>query len=91
MTIQQLQLVIQELEKGNGWTNTPDEKMTFITEELGEVAKWVRKARNAALSEAERRALNLEIADVVQHVVSLANHFGVDIEAGLLEKKRART
>jgi len=39
MTIQELQQAIAKLEQEKGWNNSPDAKMTFITEELGEVAK----------------------------------------------------
>lgn len=87
MTLQELQQAISKLEQNNGWTNTPDEKMTFITEEIGEVAKWVRKARNKELGPGELKELNYEIADVLQHIISLANHFKLDIEEGLVEKK----
>lgn len=87
MTLQELQQAIAKLEKANGWVNSPDEKVTFITEEMGEVAKWVRKARNKELSPDELKDLNYEIADVLQHIISLANHFELDIEEGLVEKK----
>lgn len=87
MTLSQLQQLIASLEQRNNWLNTPDEKMTFISEELGEVAKWVRKARNKQLTPDELQELNYEIADVLQHIVSLANNFSLDIETGLREKK----
>jgi NTP pyrophosphatase (non-canonical NTP hydrolase) len=87
MNLQQLQQAIAKLEQEKGWINNPDEKMTFITEELGEVAKWIRKARNGELSAEELQELNLEIADVLQHIISLANEFNLDIEDGLRQKK----
>lgn len=87
MTIAQLQQLIAKLEQEKGWINSPDEKMVFISEELGEVAKWVRKARNKQLTPDELQELNYEIADVLQHIVSLANTFSLDIESGLREKK----
>ena len=87
MTIQQLQQAIATLEKQKGWLNSPDQKMTFIAEELGEVAKWIRQARNKPLTDHEREELNFEIADVLQHIVSLANDFNLDIEQGLIKKK----
>lgn len=87
MTLQELQQAIAKLEQAKGWVNSPDEKMTFITEEMGEVAKWVRNARNKELSPDELKELNYEIADVLQHIISLANHFKLDIEEGLVEKK----
>jgi NTP pyrophosphatase (non-canonical NTP hydrolase) len=87
MTISQLQQVIATLEQAQGWINSPDEKITFITEELGEVAKWIRKARNSKLTAEELQELNDEIADVLQHIISLANYYKLDIEEGLIRKK----
>jgi len=87
MNIAQLQQAIAKLEQEKGWVNTPDQKMTFITEELGEVAKWIRKARMNQLTKVELEELNFEIADVLQHIVSLANVFNLDIEPGLVKKK----
>jgi NTP pyrophosphatase (non-canonical NTP hydrolase) len=83
----QIQAAIAKIEEEKGWTNTPDEKMTFISEELGEIAKWVRRSRKNGLAQAELQELNLEIADVLQHIISLANYFGLNIEEGLVEKK----
>ena len=87
MTLQELQQSIAKLEQSKGWINSPDEKVTFITEELGEVAKWVRNARDSQLTSDELKELNHEIADVLQHIISLANTFELDIEEGLVEKK----
>lgn len=87
MNLLELQRAIAKLEQDNNWLNSPDEKMVFITEELGEVAKWVRKARSNELTAEELEELNYEIADVLQHIVSLANCFELDIEAGLVKKK----
>lgn len=87
MNLLELQRAIAKLEQDNNWLNSPDEKMVFISEELGEVAKWVRKARSNELTAEELEELNYEIADVLQHIVSLANSFELDIEAGLVKKK----
>lgn len=87
MNLFELQQAIAKLEQDKGWLNSPDEKMVFISEELGEVAKWIRKARNNELTPEELEELNYEIADVLQHIVSLANSFGLDIESGLVKKK----
>ena len=87
MNLSQLQQAIAKLEQDKGWINSPDQKMVFITEELGEVAKWIRTARNKQLTTEELAELNYEIADVLQHIISLANEFKLDIEEGLVEKK----
>lgn len=87
MNLKSLQEKIKRLEEKKGWLETPDEKMTFLFEELGEVAKWVRKARKKPLSQKQKELLNFELADVLQHLISLANHFGLDLAKGLRKKR----
>lgn len=87
MDLKTIQIKIEKLEKSQGWQNSPDEKMTFLTEELGEVAKWIRRSRNSKLTTAELDALNLELADVLQHLISLANFYHLNLETGLVKKK----
>ena len=87
MHLKEIQEKIKELEEKRRWVNSPDVKITFLLEELGEVAKWVRKARKRKLAKKEKRELNLEFADVLQHLLSLANNFGINLEEGLKEKK----
>lgn len=88
MDLSIVQRKIKKLEKQNNWINSPDEKITFILEELGEVSKWVRKSRKKSLTKGEKEDLNLEFADVFQHLISLANHFDIDLEEGLRKKKK---
>lgn len=88
MDLKEIQEKIKELEKEKDWINSPDAKMTLLLEELGEVAKWVRKSRKKKLTKKEKEALNLEFADVLQHLISLANSFGIDLEWGLGKKKK---
>lgn len=87
MNLKDLQAKIKELEEQKNWINSPDAKITFLLEELGEVSKWVRRARNKPLTKAEKEELGSEFADVLQHLVSLANSFGIDLEEGLRRKK----
>ena len=88
MDLKDIQEKIKKLEERKNWVNSPDAKITFLLEELGEVAKWVRKSRNKTLTEKERDELNLEFADVLQHLISLANSFKIDLEEGLRKKKK---
>ena len=87
MTLQELQQKIKELEENKGWINPPDAKITFLVEEMGEVAKWVRKSRGKGLNEEEREELGFELADVLQHLISLANEFDIDLERSVQKKK----
>lgn len=88
MDLKEIQNQIKKLEEKNNWINSPDEKITFILEELGEVSKWVRKSRNKNLTKKEKEKFNLEFADVLQHLISLANHFDINLEEGLRKKKK---
>lgn len=88
MELSEIQEKIKTLEKKRNWVNSPDAKITFLVEELGEVCKWVRKSRERPLSLVEKKELNKEFADVLQHLISLANDFGLDLEKGLKEKKK---
>ena len=88
MDLKEIQIKIKQLEKKKSWINSPDAKVTFLLEELGEVASWVRRARKKALTRKEKKALNFEFADVLQHLISLANSFGINLEEGLRKKKK---
>ncbi len=87
MEVREIQKKIQDLEKKNNWLNSSDEKMTFLVEEMGEIARWVRKARKKRLVKLEKKEFGLEFADVLQHLISLANEFGIDLEEALKIKK----
>jgi len=88
--LKEIQEKIKELERQKKWNNTSDAKIAFLLEELGEVSKWVRKSRNKRLTKKEKEKLNLEFADVLQHLISLANDFGIDLEEGLRKKKKIK-
>jgi len=88
MHLNDIQKKIESLEKKNSWANSPDEKISFLVEELGEVSKWVRKGRKKLLTKVQKDKLNMEFADVLQHLISLANSFGINLEEGLRRKKK---
>ncbi len=88
MNIGDVQRKIKEMEKKNKWNNTPDEKIVFLVEEMGEISKWVRKSRSKTLNKKEKEKLSLEFADALQHLISLANSFDINLEEGLKKKKK---
>lgn len=87
MNLQELQKKIDSLQKRNNWINSPDETMVFLLEELGEIAKWVRKSRKSKLTGQEKEELGYEFADVLQHLMSLANAYEIDVRNSLQKKK----
>lgn len=88
MDLREVQEKISEYEARHGWTNTPDERMTFLAEEIGEMAKWVRQARVEDLSGEEMDEFKKEFADVLQHICSLANHYKIDLVEALKLKNK---
>lgn len=71
---------------------TPQDTMLLLTEELGELARAVRKyvglVRDGAY---DRSEVGEEIADVQLYLVHLANVLGADIAKSVTEKERVNT
>lgn len=77
----------QSLRDAKGWGDNPDMRMTFLAEELGEVAKEVRLIRYGEDKEDHLKALGSECADIFYNLAALANHFKIDLEQALIGKK----
>ncbi len=82
-TLAQLQQHIKDVCAERGWdTNTPLEIFLLFTEEVGELAKELRKANGMRL-DAQKHAekdLDGEFADVLAYLLDLANQYHVDLE-----------
>ncbi len=74
-----------------GWTkDSPSEKFVLFMEEVGELAKAIRK-RAGLYDEAARNqtfALEEEFADVLAYLLDLANCYRVDLEAAFRAKEK---
>lgn len=94
LTLPALQQHMAAFCKARGWDKNSAEKIFLLltTEELGELAKAVRRTlklhdeqgnpNKPVLDEAGVRAnLQGEFADVLNYLLDLANHFEVDLEA----------
>lgn len=82
-----LALVCQE----RGWTkDTWSEKFVLFSEEVGELAKAMRKKAGLYDEQAKKSTLNLEeeFADVLSYLLDLANHFEVDLEKAFRAKEK---
>ena len=82
-----LALVCQE----RGWTkDTPSEKFVLFIEEVGELAKTMRKEAGLYEERAKQQnfALEEEFADVFSYLLDLANCFHVDLEAAFRAKEK---
>lgn len=89
-TLPQLQQYLDEICKERGWTkDTYAEKFLLFTEEVGELAKAIRKTQGLYQEKARQKRLDLEeeFADVLSYLLDLANYFQVDLEKAFREKE----
>ena len=90
-TLQELQLYIAEICQERGWTkDSPSEKFVLFIEEVGELAKAMRKTAGLYQEQAKQRDISLEeeFADVLSYVLDLANCFQVDLEQAFRAKEK---
>ena len=72
-------------------TNTDLQKFLLFSEEVGELAKAIRKVsglhvEGAHSLEEKQKELRGEFADVAMYLLDLANGFSVNLEAAIREK-----
>jgi NTP pyrophosphatase (non-canonical NTP hydrolase) len=74
-----------------GWTkDSPSEKFVLFVEEVGELAKAMRKRAGLYTEPAKRNEFELqeEFADVLAYLLDLANCYEVDLEQAFRAKER---
>lgn len=90
-TLRDYQVYIAKMMKERGFDrNTIVEEMLLMTEEVGELAKEVRKAHGLHLDNNKNQANSSageELADVLSYILSVANYLGVDLEQAFREKE----
>lgn len=90
-TLPQLQQYLDEICKERGWTkDSYAEKFLLFTEEVGELAKAIRKTQGLYQEKARQKRLDLEeeFADVLSYLLDLANYFQVNLEKAFREKEQ---
>ncbi len=90
-TLPELQRYMAQICQERGWTkDNAAEKFLLLTEEVGELAKAIRRAKGLSQEQARptRFELEEEFADVLSYLLDLANLFQVDLEAAFREKER---
>jgi NTP pyrophosphatase (non-canonical NTP hydrolase) len=65
-------------------------KFLLFTEEIGELAKAIRKTQGLYQEKARQKPVELEeeFADVLSYLLDLANYFQVDLEKAFREKEQ---
>lgn len=90
-TLPELQRYMDEICKERGWTkDNYAEKFLLFTEEIGELAKEIRKTQGLYKEKARQSnlALEEEFADVLSYLLDLANYFQVDLEQAFRAKEQ---
>jgi NTP pyrophosphatase (non-canonical NTP hydrolase) len=90
-TLKDLQQYVATVCQERGWTkDLPSEKFMLFVEEVGELAKAMRKAAGLYEEQAKPRDLSLEeeFADVLSYLLDLANCYQVDLEAAFRAKEQ---
>lgn len=90
-TLPELQRYMDEICQERGWTkDNYAEKFLLFTEEVGELAKAIRKTQGLYQEKARQKHLELEeeFADVLSYLLDLANYFQVDLETAFREKEQ---
>jgi NTP pyrophosphatase (non-canonical NTP hydrolase) len=89
-TLKELQHYLAEVCQERGWTkDSPSEKFVLFIEEIGELAKAMRKTVGLYEEQAKQRDISLEeeFADVLSYLLDLANCFQVDLETAFRAKE----
>lgn len=89
-TLKELQHYLAEVCQERGWTkDSPSEKFLLFIEEIGELAKAMRKTVGLYEEQAKQRDMSLEeeFADVLSYLLDLANCFQVDLETAFRAKE----
>lgn len=90
-TLSELQHYVAEVCRERGWTrDSPSEKFVLFIEEVGELAKAMRKAAGLYVEQAKPRDMPLEeeFADVLSYLLDLANCFEIDLERAFRAKEQ---
>ena len=90
-TLKDLQQYLADVCQERGWTkDSPAEKFLLFVEEVGELAKAMRKTAGLYDERAKKRDITLdeEFADVLSYLLDLANCFQIDLEAALRAKEQ---
>ncbi len=90
-TLKELQSYLALVCEERGWTkDSPSEKFVLFIEEVGELAKAMRKAAGLYEEQAKPRDMSLEeeFADVLSYLLDLANCFHIDLEQAFRAKEQ---
>lgn len=86
-----IQKYIADMMKVNNFNNTPLELFCYLTEEIGELAKEIRKTENNMEIDVKKEynsCLEHEIADVFIYVLAICNSYNIDLLKAFKSKEK---
>ena len=91
LTVFEYQALVKQLVHERGFDDeTVAEVFTLLVEEVGELAKALRKANGQKIDKARKQHnVNEELADVFWYVLDLANRLGIDLAKAFDDKEAA--
>jgi NTP pyrophosphatase (non-canonical NTP hydrolase) len=88
-TLKDYQAFVVALEDERGFADQgPIDKCLLLGEEVGELFKAVRKAEGLVIDQGSKiGGIGEELADILVYLCSVANRYGVDLEAAFRDKE----
>ena len=89
-TLPALQKYVKEVCEHRGWDSATDlETFLLFTEEVGELAKAIRKERQLFAEKVRPNSSEVgeELADLLSYLLDLSNRLGVDLEQAFRAKE----
>ena len=88
--LNEIQKYITKMMEVNGFNNTPLELLCYLTEEVGELAKEIRKNEsNMEMDINKKYSSNIkdELADVFIYILTIADKYNIDLLDALKRKE----
>ena len=90
-SLNDIQVYITEMMKINNFNNTPLELFCYLTEELGELAKEIRKQEknmDMDLNKTYNSCLEHELADCFIYLLAICNQYNIDLFKAFQNKEK---
>lgn len=89
--LNEIQEYISKMMEANGFNNTPLELFCYLTEEVGELAKEIRKTEKNMDMDVKKKyksCLKDEIADVFIYLLAICNSYDIDLLKAFKDKEK---
>ena len=89
--LNEIQKYITKMMEVNGFNNTPLELFCYLTEEVGELAKEIRKTEknmDMDITKEYESCLKHEIADIFIYLLAICNSYNINLLEAFKEKEK---